>query len=113
MTDSVENRRIGREKELKDKLKSAAERYEGIFGKPLSVKVLTEFLDHSERQNWITFLKSRIGEPLSDVDIKYLRDIVRSTMGSDSPSEGRVALAQHVDDDLDDLDIDPTDLNAP
>lgn len=96
MGDTVENKRAGRDKELRGKIKSALDRYEAVFGKPLSTEVLHEFLDESEKNNRIQFLKDRVGV-LSDQDVKYLRELLDENKGS---PETELTVA---DDDLDEI----------
>lgn len=102
MATSVENRRAGREEELRSKLKATVARYEDVFGKSLTAGGLKEFLDESEKRNRLSFLTDRLGM-LSDVDISYLRNILKENIvGSDR--------VKQVEVDVD--DVDTSDLNA-
>lgn len=78
----TDNKRSGREKELRKKIRNAMERYESVFGKPLSAGIIEEFLDESEKHNRITFLKDRVGL-LSDWDVDYIRKVLKA--GAKSP----------------------------
>jgi len=99
-----ENKRIGRETELRKKVKETADRFEGVFGKPLSPKILNEFLDHSEKHNRNQFLVDKIGV-LSDADVHFLRSVLKENVSDKSMEEESEAPAGQVDiDDLDDLD---------
>lgn len=73
------NKRAGREEELRKKVKDVIERYEAVFGKPLTTEALKEFLDYSEKQNRITFLVDRVGV-LSDMDVEYLRHVLKENV---------------------------------
>ncbi len=78
---SRENKRIGRESELRKKVKDAMQRHVDVFGKELTVEGLREFLDESEKQNRLTFLRDRIGM-LSDLDVKFIRDVLKGSKGA-------------------------------
>lgn len=104
-----ENKRAGRDKELRKKMRAALDRYESVFGKPLSAKVLNEFLDESEKRNRLTFLTDRIGV-LADQDVKYLRELVNENVASPETelsvdvTEESVQQIEEIDDiNLDDL----------
>ena len=71
-----ENKRAGREEELRRKVKEVIERYESVFGAPLTTEAFKAFLDYSEAQNRNTFLVDRVGV-LSDMDVKYLRNVLK------------------------------------
>ena len=75
MAESLENRRAGREEELSKKLKLAVDRFESVFSKPLTVKVILEYLAHEEFRNRVKFLRDRIGE-LTDADVGFLRKLI-------------------------------------
>ncbi len=74
-----ENKREGRETELRKRVKECIERYESVFGKPLTTEALKFFLDESEKDNRNEFLRSRIGV-LSDMDITYLRRVLKENV---------------------------------
>ena len=74
-----ENKREGRETELRKRVKECIERYESVFGKPLPTEALKFFLDESEKDNRNEFLRSRIGV-LSDMDITYLRRVLKENV---------------------------------
>jgi len=101
MSEVVENKRAGREAELREKLKKAMQRYEDVFGKPLTVATLKMFLDESEKKNTLDFLKNRIGEPISDVDIEYMRSILKENVAT--PVNKSVSVDTSGIDELDDL----------
>ena len=106
MSDTVENKRAGRDKELRGKVKNALARFESVFNKPLSTEVLNEFLDYCETQNRIQFLRDRVGD-LSDQDVKFLRELINEN-GASSETEVTVA-----DDDLEEIsDSDLENLSA-
>lgn len=71
------NRRAGREKELRAKLKACADRYETVFGKTLSVNDIRFFCDEEEKREKLTFLRDRVGQ-LSFADVGYVRQIIKS-----------------------------------
>lgn len=71
-----ENKRAGREEELRKKVKECIERYESVFGTPLTTEALKSFLDYSEADNRNIFLRGRIGV-LSDTDVGYLRLVLK------------------------------------
>lgn len=104
MVKSLENKRAGRESELRKKLKASLSRYEDVFKKPLSVNALEEFLDESEKNNRLVFLKDRIGV-LSDQDVKYLRDFLKEQ------GKGEVEVEVGDSDSLEELsEIDDDDI---
>ena len=104
------NKRIGRETELRKKIKDTADRFEGVFGKPLSPKILHQFLDHSEEHNRNQFLVDKIGV-LSDADVHFLRSVLKENVSSASAEEDVEESPEQVDiDDLEDLDTDIHDL---
>lgn len=111
MAESVENKRAGREKELRGKLKETLTRFEDVFGRVLSPSVLKEFLDESEKHNRISFLRDRMGM-LSDMDVQYLRNILKeNVLEDDSKYSKDAAKNNEVSlDEVDDIDFD--DLNA-
>ena len=78
MTQSLENKRAGRETELKNKMKGTIERYESVFGKPLDVKTILDYLTHEELNNKMVFMRDRMGV-LSDADVGFLRNMVKVT----------------------------------
>ena len=106
---SAENRRAGREDELRKKLKATVQRYEDVFAKPLTTSVLKEFLDDCEHHNKMTFLRDRMGL-LSDQDVAYLRNVLKenvanafSVAATNKPSEMDVEELEDVSE-LDDAD---------
>lgn len=106
--DPIENKRLGRENELRVKLKAALDRYEAVFGKPLSVSFLSEYLTDAEKQNKYIFLKDRIGM-LSDQDVKYLRFVLAENKSAPD-HEVKVATEDETDlSELEDIDTDFTD----
>ncbi len=92
--NSVESRRAGRDKELRTKLKNVLDRFEAVFNKPLSVDVLHEFLDESEKHNRIQFLKDRIGV-LSDQDVSFLRNVLSENSGT---HETELVVADEIEE---------------
>ena len=73
MAQSLENKRAGREEELRKKLKAAIERYETVFATPLSTQTLLEFLEYSAQQERMKFLVDRVGVlSLMDVNLPSL-----------------------------------------
>lgn len=105
MAESLENKRAGREQELRNKLKATVNRYEDVFAKPLTTSVLKEFLDESEKNNRMVFLRDRMGM-LSDQDVNYLRNVLKENVaGSSAPVN---AAPKEVDfgdvDDISELD---------
>lgn len=99
-----ENKRAGRETELRQKVKDCIERYEDVFGKPLTTEALKKFLDYSEEQNRNIFLTGRIGV-LSDMDIVYLRRVLKENV------KGTKIKDPLPDESLSDLDeVDEADL---
>lgn len=99
------NKRIGREKELKKKIKAAIDRYETVFGKPLSAGALKEFCDYCEKENRMVFLRDRIGR-LSDVDSTFIRGLLKETAASNEvqPRIDTEDLEEVDDEDLVDED---------
>lgn len=102
MATSLENKRAGREDELRTKLKDTLQRFEHVFNKPLTTTVLKEFLDESEKWNRLNFLKDRMGV-LSDMDVKYLRNILKENVAA---STKEVAVDDKALEDISDIDID-------
>lgn len=102
MADAIENKRVGRENELRQKLKDTVKRFEDVFAKPLSTVVLKEFLDESEKNNRMIFLKDRMGQ-LSDADVNYLRNVLKENVVS--TTKAAVVSSDELDDvdDVDDL----------
>jgi len=90
------NKRVGRERELRKKLREAVDRYELTFHKPLSPLVLKEFLVESKKHNQLVFLRDRVGV-LSDQDCDYLMHILKENPVNESTVPVQVAL-----DELDD-----------
>jgi hypothetical protein len=104
-----ENKRAGREEELRKKIKEVIERYESVFGSPLTTEALKDFLDYSEAQNRNTFLVDRVGV-LSDMDVKYLRNVLKENKKGTrikDPLPDVDALS-----DLDDVEDELADLSA-
>lgn len=101
MAESLENKRAGREQELRNKLKATVNRYEDVFAKPLTTSVLKEFLDESEKNNRMVFLRDRMGM-LSDQDVNYLRNVLKENVaGSSAPVK---AAPKEVElDDVEDI----------
>lgn len=97
MSQSLENKRAGREQELRVKMKGAIERFESVFGRALSAVVLKEFLDESEKHNRISFLRDRMGV-LSDVDVGYLRNVLKENLKSPSTS---IVTGDTTEDEVD------------
>lgn len=102
MATSPENRRAGREEELRKKAKEAIKRYEDVFAKPLSTALLKEFLDWSEQQTRLTFLRDRLGV-LSDTDVRYLRNFLKENGAVDEDPSDLVDPPSVDDIDLPDL----------
>lgn len=105
MAKSNENKRLGREKELRRKMRDCMDRFESVFGKPLSTGIILEFLDESEKHNRLTFLKDRIGL-LSDWDVEYIRTVLKAA--SKSPElvpDIEDAESDEGDDDQVELDL--------
>lgn len=69
--NSKVNRLAGRQKELRDRMKKTIDRYEAVFGKPLSVKVLKDFLHEEKKEEFKVFMRDRMGT-LSGSDITFL-----------------------------------------
>lgn len=106
----AENKRAGREDELRKKLKAACDRYESVFGKPLGVAELKDFLDFSEAQNKRVFLTDRIGV-LSDQDVAYLRNVLKENVSTSPAQPVQVATAEDVDS-IEEIDEDGDDSFA-
>lgn len=100
MADPIENKRLGREQELRLKMKAALDRYEAVFGKPLSVQFLSQYLTDAEKNNKYVFLKDRVGE-LSDQDVKFLRFILAE---NSSAPETEVKVVTDEDNTLENLE---------
>lgn len=110
---STENKRAGREKELRQKVRDATDRFESVFGRPLSVGVLREFLDESRKHNRLVFLKDRVGI-LSDADVDFLENVLKEnskqpesklqTLVDDQPEDVEFDGSENADD-LDEADL--------
>jgi len=111
MATSRESKRIGREQELRNKLKETLTRFEDVFKYPLSVSALKVFLDECELENRHSFLRDRLGL-LSDKDVEYLRIVLKESAekGLNKPTPKEVEEATAEIDDIDDVDFD--ELNA-
>ena len=97
------NRRLGREKELRKKMRLALERFESVFAKPLSVNVIKEFLDHSEKQNRLVFLTDRLGV-LSDQDVAYVRTLLKEvTVSPELQPELPTEEIEEITEDMEDF----------
>lgn len=113
VSDSI-NKRAGREKEIRKKIRQAIDRYELAFGKPLSPAVLKEFLVRSKQENQFVFLRDRVGV-LSDQDCEYAMQILQENPVNETTVPVQVAVAEldegslevpeedFNDDELDDL----------
>jgi hypothetical protein len=101
MATSNESKRIGRDTELRNKLKEASERYESVMGAPLSVDVLKRFLDESEWNNKFLFLRDRIGV-LSDADVGFVRQILKVSVRPVPVSEEAV---EELSEGLEEVDV--------
>ena len=103
----TENKRAGREDELRRKVKESIERYESVFGVPLTTEALKAFLDYSEEHNRNTFLVARIGV-LSDADVGYLRNVLKENakgtkLKDPLPDVDALSELDDVDDQLEEF----------
>lgn len=80
---TLENRRAGRETELRKKMLATVARFEDVFKKALTPVLLRQFLDAEEVRNRHNFLRDRLGE-LSDTDIGYLRNVLKENVVDDT-----------------------------
>ena len=93
------NDRLGREQELREKLKATVERYENVFGKQLTVGNLKDYLDEEEKKNKLDFLRGRMGL-LSDTDIGYMRNILKENAKAPNTASPKVVSAlTDIDED--------------
>lgn len=99
LSETTINKRAGRDAELREKLKATQDRYEEVFGKPLSLIALKDFLDDSEKQNKFNFLRDRLGV-LSDLDVSYLRNVLKENVVN------KTVPASNESPDLDDVNLD-------
>lgn len=75
------NRRVGREKELRQRMKDTLSRYEAVFGKVITVKELREWLIEEGKEEKRQFLRDRMGF-LSNVDTSFLLRVIDDAGGA-------------------------------